>query len=171
MITNRPAGLPGRASATHYDLRELGERLRAVRGRRRWTRGDVERLSEGRWTATALGTYERAERALTAVKLMQLADFYRVSVAELIDGVAPEPRRTSIETVAVIDTERLLASEEWPLLTQFAVGVQQARAGASRRLLRLRRRDLPRLAALHNETVDRLLAELARDKILVEPHH
>jgi transcriptional regulator with XRE-family HTH domain len=150
-----------------YDLGKLGDRLRAVRNRRRWTRGDVERLSDGRWTATALGTYERAERALTAVNLMLLADFYRVSVVELIDGSPPEPRASSIETVAVIDTERLFASAEWPLLTQFVLGVQQARSGGSRRLLRLRSRDLPRLAALHSETLERLLADLAQDKILV----
>lgn len=178
ITTDLPAEPAARASATcrsadcnpapyEYDLGKLGERLRAVRNRRRWTRGDVERLSEGRWTATALGTYERAERALTAVNLMLLADFYRVSVVELIDGEPPEPRSSPIETVAVIDTERLFASSEWSLLTQFVLGVQQARAGASTRLLRLRSRDLPRLAALHSETVERLLSDLAQDKILV----
>jgi transcriptional regulator with XRE-family HTH domain len=156
-----------RAEPLVYDLAKLGERLRAVRARRRWTRGDVERLSNGRWSATALGTYERAERVLTAVNLMLLADFYRVSVVALIGGEPTEPRSSAADLVVVLDTERLYSSAAWPRLTQFVLGVQQARSGASERLLRLRSRDIPRLAALHSETVERLLADLAYDKILV----
>lgn len=170
ITTDEPAeSSAGHASADPdaFDLGQLGERLRAVRNRRRWTRGDVERLSEGRWSATALGTYERAERVLTAVNLFLLADFYRVPVIELLGGDAAEGRPNGPERVVIIDTERLFSATGWPLLTQFVLGVQQARSGPSRRLLRLRSRDIPRLAAIHSETVERLLADLAEDKILV----
>jgi transcriptional regulator with XRE-family HTH domain len=158
----RAAGRPG------FDLGALGERLRQARTDKRWTRGDVERLSAGRWTAAVLGTYERAERSLTAVTLHLLADFYEIPIEELIGCDAPQARPAEVLRLIVFDTRRLYVSKDWPWLNQFAVGVQRARSGPSRRYLRLRSRDVPRLAAIQSEPVDRLLADLVEMKIVVE---
>jgi transcriptional regulator with XRE-family HTH domain len=151
-----------------FDFSQLGERLREARTGKRWSRGDVERLSAGRWTATVIGTYERAERMLTAVNLFRLADLYGVPVENLIGCDPPQQQLVQVRELIVIDTRRLQASPDWPWLAQFARGVQLVRAGRKRRYLRLRRRDVPRLAAIYSETVDRLLADLAEAEILVD---
>jgi transcriptional regulator with XRE-family HTH domain len=153
-----PAGL---------NLRQLGERLRDARTGKRWTRSDVERLSGGRWTAAAVGSYERAERMLTAVNLFLLAEFYRVPIEDLIGCDAPQARPIQVRRIIIIDTRLLSASLQWPWLMQFTSSVQQARAGHSRRFLRLRSRDIPRLAAIHREAVDRLLSDLDAAKVLI----
>lgn len=70
--------------------RELGDRLRRVRRARGLTLQDIEQRSEGRWKAVVVGSYERGDRAVSAVKLAELAAFYEVSAADLL---AEEGRR------------------------------------------------------------------------------
>jgi transcriptional regulator with XRE-family HTH domain len=149
-----------------FDVFELGKRLREVRRRYGYTRLDVERLTEGRWTATALGTYERGERLMTAVRLFALADFYRVPVATLVDAEPVPPADPQVDSI-VVDTSKLAELTHWPRVSQFVEAVQNARRGPHRRLLSLRGRDLPRLAAVHNEPVEGFLDALAEDGILV----
>src|SRR5664280_2104486 len=62
----------------------LGQRLRAVRQQRGWTLRQVEEQSAGRWTVQAVGSYERAHRAVTVTRLAELAEFYGLSTAELL---------------------------------------------------------------------------------------
>lgn len=65
----------------------VGERLRAVRKRRRMTLGQVEEASGGEFRTSVLGAYERGERGLAVKRLLRLAELYRVSPAELLpDG-------------------------------------------------------------------------------------
>jgi transcriptional regulator with XRE-family HTH domain len=148
----------------------LGQRLREVRERYEWTRADVAQLCGGRWSASALGTYERGERVMTAVALFALADLYRVPAIELFDG-KPAMLAAPPVGVIVIDMRRLLESPRWPRLKVFIDAVQRERQGPRRRLVALRSRDLPALAALHDDTVDRFLALLAADGLIsgVEP--
>jgi transcriptional regulator with XRE-family HTH domain len=68
----------------------LGDRLRAARTRRGLSLHGVEKKSGGRFTGVAIGTYERAERSVTVVKLAELAEFYGVSVVALLPGGAAE---------------------------------------------------------------------------------
>lgn len=149
-----------------FDMAQLGRRLLEVRRRYGWTRADVARLSNGRWSATALGTYERGERMMAAVNLFALADFYRVSVVELMDATPVSPGPAKVSEALVVDTVRLAATDRWPRLACFVKAVQSARQGPPRRMLVLRSRDLPRLAAVHNETVESLVDKLVRDGIL-----
>jgi hypothetical protein len=107
---------------------------------------------------------------MTAVALFALADLYRVPVIELFDG-KPAKLAAPVVGAIVIDTRRLAESTRWPRLQVFIDAVQQARQGPRRRLVALRSRDLPALAAVHGVTVDRFLALLAADGLLpgVEP--
>lgn len=152
-------------TAKPLDLLRLGERLREVRRRYGWTRADVQNLSQGRWTATALGTYERGERMMSAVGLVALADFYRASAADLIDAAPIDIAAPPPDELVVIDIKRLYQSGKWELLETFVSAVQQARSGPQRRLVALRTRELPRLAAVHNLPVDRFLAMLGEEGI------
>src|SRR6476659_812483 len=62
----------------------LGARLRAVRGLRGLTLMQVERESAGRFRAVVVGSYERAERAVTVSRLAELAEFYEVPTQDLL---------------------------------------------------------------------------------------
>jgi transcriptional regulator with XRE-family HTH domain len=64
--------------------RQLGARLRRVRRARGLTLQDVEARSDGRWKAVVVGSYERGDRAVSATKLAQLAEFYDVPVSDLM---------------------------------------------------------------------------------------
>lgn len=74
---------------------ELGERLRAARNRLGLSMRAVETKSDRRWTAVAIGSYERGERALSVVKLAELADWYGVPTASLLpeSGDGPDLQR------------------------------------------------------------------------------
>jgi transcriptional regulator with XRE-family HTH domain len=65
----------------------VGERLRAVRKRRRMTLAQVEEASGGEFRTSVLGAYERGERGLAVNRLLRLAELYGVAPAELLpDG-------------------------------------------------------------------------------------
>lgn len=65
----------------------VGERLRAVRKRRRMTLAQVEAASDGEFRTSVLGAYERGERGLAVNRLLRLAQLYGVAPAELLpDG-------------------------------------------------------------------------------------
>src|SRR5437588_1934073 len=87
--------------------REVGVRLRAVRRQRRLSLDDVERASGGRWSASAIGAYERGFRNLSLPRLRELAQFYDVPMTVLLG----EPEETDQPIVGaaklVIDLEAL----------------------------------------------------------------
>ena len=69
----------------------VGERLRAVRKRRRMTLAQVEEASGGEFRTSGLGAYERGERGVAVSRLLRLAQLYGVAPAELL----PEDDRDS----------------------------------------------------------------------------
>lgn len=84
------------ADVTAY-VRAVGERLRAVRNRAGLSLNGVEAKSHGRWTAPAVGSYERADRALTIQKLAELAEFYGVPVVDLLPPQRQRHRLGNVE--------------------------------------------------------------------------
>src|SRR5258707_13937510 len=66
---------------------EVGQRLRAVRRARELSLDDVERSSGGRWSASAIGAYERGFRNLSLPRLRELAEFYDVPMSMLLGEV------------------------------------------------------------------------------------
>jgi transcriptional regulator with XRE-family HTH domain len=69
--------------------RAVGARLRAVRRQRGLSLDDVEETSGGRWSASAVGAYERGVRNLSLPRLRELADHYCVPIDVLLDDPAP----------------------------------------------------------------------------------
>src|SRR6187397_3185298 len=63
---------------------EVGKRLRSVRRIRGLSLDDVERESGGRWSASAVGAYERGFRNLSLPRLRDLASFYDVPMGVLL---------------------------------------------------------------------------------------
>src|SRR3954467_1364377 len=64
--------------------RQLGARLRDIREQHRWSLRDVQIASEGRFTGSAVGTYERGERGISVQRLSELAQLYGVPVERLL---------------------------------------------------------------------------------------
>ena len=67
-------------------LVSIGERLRAARKRRGWSLATMAEMSGGIFKPSAVANYERGDRALSAVRLVQLAELYRTTPAELLDS-------------------------------------------------------------------------------------
>src|SRR5947209_13518981 len=94
--TNEPADQPF--------SRQVGLRLRAVRRQRRLSLDEVERSSGGRWSASAVGAYERGFRNLSLPRLRKLAVFYDVPMAVLLgEGDAVDGARAERAAKVVLD--------------------------------------------------------------------
>src|SRR5438270_2339258 len=96
--------------------RELGARLRAIREQRQWSLRDVNEASHGRFTGSAVGTYERGERGISVQRLSELAQLYGVPVERFLpdssirenerDGWAtPAPKDKVVIDLAALDRQ------------------------------------------------------------------
>src|SRR5688572_30888156 len=101
---------------------EVGQRLRSVRRIRGLSLDDVERQSGGRWSASAIGAYERGFRNLSLPRLRELAEFYAVPMATLLGEIdlrdAPEGRNAGQKVV--LDLGKLEQLEEAAPLVRYA---------------------------------------------------
>lgn len=127
--------------------REVGARLRAVRRQRRLSLDDVERTSGGRWSASAVGAYERGFRNLSLPRLRDLAEFYGVPMSVLLGepsgshlGAGERTDRVVIDLAAVGDS-----SEAAPVAA-FARSVVARRGDWNGSVLSIRGEDLCTLA-------------------------
>src|SRR5688572_8970510 len=100
--------------------REVGLRLRAVRRQRRMSLDDVERQSGGRWSASAIGAYERGFRNLSLPRLRELAEFYAVPMATLLGEVDIREETNASGQRIVLDLGRLEQIEEAAPLVRYA---------------------------------------------------
>ena len=66
---------------------DVCSKLKKVRLIRGYTLEDVEILSEGKFTKEAVGSYERNNRSISLKRLLDLCDFYEVSLSLLIDNI------------------------------------------------------------------------------------
>lgn len=65
----------------------IGSVLRDLRRDARMSQADVAAQSAGRFKATVLGAYERGERTVMVEKLVDLAEFYKVDPAHLMQVI------------------------------------------------------------------------------------
>ena len=69
---------------TQEKMLKVCQRLRSVRERKSLTLLDVEQKSGGEVTAVALGSYERGNRQISLVKLLQIASIYEIPASEIL---------------------------------------------------------------------------------------
>lgn len=147
-----PAG--GRAQNVSH---EVGRRLRALRKAKGMSLDDVERDSAGRWSASAIGAYERGFRTLSLPRLHELADFYDVPVSVLIgqeDQADSQPRKL------VLDLEALNAEPDAEPVQRFARSIILERGDFNGRVLSIRRDDLRAICALLQVSVAEAIEQL-----------
>lgn len=139
---------------------DVGDRLRRVRMEAGLSLHDVERRSSGRWKAAVVGSYERGDRNISASRLLELAEFYGVSPADLLPGEPPVRQAESGEQIA-LDLQRLEElGVRFAAVRRYLEAIQQQRGDYNRQVLSIRGEDVRVLAVLHESTPEELLAEL-----------
>lgn len=144
--------------------KEVGLRLRAVRRQRRLSLDDVERESGGRWSASAVGAYERGFRNLSLPRLRELAEFFEVPMATLLGEPEVRDDRTRAATGNVIlDLLALEAApEEAAPVLRYARSIVLDRGDWNGRILSVRRDDIRGLASISGVDEVTLLERLER---------
>ena len=147
--------------------REVGLRLRAVRRQRRLSLDDVERQSGGRWSASAIGAYERGFRNLSLPRLRELAEFYDVPMATLLGeiDIRDEDGRTGAVKV-VLDLTNLEGIDEAAPLVRYARSIVLERGDWNGRVLSIRKDDVRALCSMLQVDEAGLLEMLDRWKVL-----
>ena len=139
---------------------EVGQRLRSVRRIRGLSLDDVERESGGRWSASAVGAYERGFRNLTLPRLRDLAGFYDVPMGVLLGeedlaGSGRAQGRLVLDLVAlqnVTDAESVL---------RYLRSIILERGDYNGRVLSIRRDDLRAICSLLRTDETTTLEQLA----------
>jgi transcriptional regulator with XRE-family HTH domain len=135
--------------------KRLGAALRSARKRRKLSLADVARRSANHFTASALGAYERGDRAITVERLSRLADVYGETPARLLAG-DPDPT-IDLDRIErgdphglVLDLSRLRAAEEPGALAvmEFATAIKAMRKEPTTSIVVVRHADAPILASL-----------------------
>lgn len=144
--------------------REVGVRLRAVRRQRRLSLDDVERSSGGRWSASAIGAYERGFRNLSLPRLQELAEFYDVPMSMLLGEIdlrdrpgGGDDRVPSKLVLDLVALERQPAAE--PIL-RYAKSIVLDRGDWNGRVLSIRKDDVRALCSMLHTTESDLVEQL-----------
>jgi transcriptional regulator with XRE-family HTH domain len=153
MSTNEEEAAPSTFSI------EVGQRLRSVRRVRRMSLDDVERESGGRWSASAVGAYERGFRNLSLPRLQELAQFYEVPMGVLLgEGDAtPEGDRPSR---IVLDLVALAGVPEAEAVLRYVRSIILERGDYNGRVLSIRRDDLRAICSLLQDDEPTTLSKL-----------
>ena len=151
--------------------KQLGARLRAIRQQQNLSLNAVQELSGGRWKAVVVGSYERGDRALTVVRLAELAAFYDVPVSQIIPNTtvaAPQTARGGASAI-VIDLQvlRELPEHQVGPLARFAKAIQDQRGDYNNRMLSIRREDVRSLSVIYDLAPDELLKQLRAWGVLI----
>ena len=157
--------------------REVGVRLRAVRRQRRLSLDDVERMSDGRWSASAIGAYERGFRNLSLPRLHELAEFYDVPMSMLLGEIDLRDEATgqsastgsALPSKIVLDLVALEGKEEAAAIVRYARSIVLDRGDWNGRVLSIRKDDVRALSSVLHLDETSLLDQLERWGVLVAP--
>ena len=127
----------------------------------------MEERSGGRWSASAVGAYERGFRNLSLPRLKALADFYRVPVSVLMGetGAAGEPRD---RRKLVLDLDALRRVDAAEPVQRFVQSIIEARGDFNGRVLSLRHDDLKALCVLCGGDIPTGVAQLRAWEVLID---
>ncbi len=140
---------------------EVGRRLRSVRHARRMSLDDVERASDGRWSASAIGAYERGFRNLSLPRLRELAEFYTVPMSVLLGEVPADGLSVQAARKVVLDLEALGRQPEAEPVLRYLRTIILERGDFNGRVLSVRRDDVRALCAILRTTEGELFTRLA----------
>jgi len=141
---------------------EAGQRLRAVRRARELSLDDVERTSGGRWSASAVGAYERGFRNLSLPRLRELADFYSVPMGVLLGEEDGQGRGPGLAVKVVLDLEALGHIAEAEPVVRYLRTIIIERGDFNGRMLSIRHDDIRALCAILHSSEQEMFETLQR---------
>lgn len=156
--------------ATDYQKR-LGARLRAIRQQQGLTLQQVEEVSEDRWKAVVVGSYERGDRAVSVAKLAELSEFYNVPVSELLPKEDMPSATTTAASKLMLDLRKLARADLDPELrpvSRFAHTIQLQRGDFNGSVLTIRGEDLRALSVIYGTDPEDLVIRLEDEGVLAQ---
>jgi len=146
---------------------ELGARLRIIRKSQKMSLQEVEIKSHGHWKAVVIGSYERADRALSVGKLAELLHFYQVPISSCFS--MPSTGRVEIKEL-ILDLHKLrnLGDEVAPA-RGYVSAITTKRQDWNGQMLSLRKSDLETLAILFETSESALFEQFDKWGVLIHP--
>jgi transcriptional regulator with XRE-family HTH domain len=126
------------------NINNPAQRLREIRKSKGWSLQDVEHHSNGKWKAVVIGSYERADRAISLKKAISLMQFYQVPITELFPEITTQVTARSVS----VNLNRLAESSETKsqILQRFTKSISNRRKDWNGQILTIRANDLQFLA-------------------------
>ena len=155
--------------------RLVGERLRQIRQQKKMTLSDVESATNQEFKASVMGAYERGERMISVPRLERLANFYGVTVDQLLPRDKQREGDTQSQSAAPtklrIDVAKLSLREgkEFKMLERLLRMIQVQRQDFNGKVITVRAHDTRAIAVMLDVAVDDVGAKLAELDLLFVP--
>ncbi|MBV8979691.1 MAG: transcriptional regulator [Acidimicrobiia bacterium] len=156
--------------------RELGARLRSIREQRGWSLHDVQEASHGRFSGSAVGTYERGERSISVRRLSELATLYGVPVDQFLPSDDAQGGRDRNATERIRSKEKVVIdlvalgersdSAELDPIRHYLNAIRLQRGDYNGRVLTVRATDVWAMAAMCTTDTAALVESLGEMEVL-----
>lgn len=155
--------------------RLVGERLRQIRQQKKLSLNEVESATNQEFKASVMGAYERGERMISVPRLERLANFYGVTVDQLLPRDKQREGDTQSQSAAPtklrIDVAKLSLREgkEFKMLERLLRMIQVQRQDFNGKVITVRAHDTRAIAVILDVAVDDVGAKLAELDLLFVP--
>ena len=155
--------------------RLVGERLRQIRQQKKLSLSEVESATQQEFKASVMGAYERGERMISVPRLERLANFYGVTVDQLLPRDKQREGDTQSQSAAPtklrIDVAKLSLREgkEFKMLERLLRMIQVQRQDFNGKVITVRAHDTRAIAVMLDVAVDDVGAKLAELDLLFVP--
>ena len=155
--------------------RLVGERLRQIRQQKKLSLSEVENSTNQEFKASVMGAYERGERMISVPRLERLANFYGVTVDQLLPRDKQREGDTQSQSAAPtklrIDVAKLSLRDgkEFKMLERLLRMIQVQRQDFNCKVITVRAHDTRAIAVMLDVAVDDVGAKLAELDLLFVP--
>jgi transcriptional regulator with XRE-family HTH domain len=155
--------------------RLVGERLRQIRQQKKLSLSEVENSTNQEFKASVMGAYERGERMISVPRLERLANFYGVTVDQLLPRDKQREGDTQSQSAAPtklrIDVAKLSLrnGKEFKMLERLLRMIQVQRQDFNGKVITVRAHDTRAIAVILDVAVDDVGAKLAELDLLFVP--
>ena len=155
--------------------RLVGERLRQLRQQKKLSLSEVESATNQEFKASVMGAYERGERMISVPRLERLANFYGVTVDQLLPRDKQREGDTQSQSAAPtklrIDVAKLSLRDgkEFKMLERLLRMIQVQRQDFNGKVITVRAHDTRAIAVMLDVAVDDVGAKLAELDLLFVP--
>jgi len=155
--------------------RLVGERLRQIRQQKKLSLSEVENSTNLEFKASVMGAYERGERMISVPRLERLANFYGVTVDQLLprdkQREGDTQSQSTVPTKLRIDVAKLSLRDgkEFKMLERLLRMIQVQRQDFNGKVITVRAHDTRAIAVMLDVAVDDVGAKLAELDLLFVP--